>query len=114
MKITDKDRRAIGIARATAKCNMEILETESRFGLLPKPLRDSKNGKKLGKIFAKRDELEDKVIGENPQATDAKFVNLATNRRNIYMKAFLSLRKEANALITELESIAWRNEHPVS
>jgi hypothetical protein len=114
MKISEKDRRALGIIRATAKCNMEILEVQSRLGLLPRRLRDSTKGKRLRKIFAKRDELEDKTIGENPRATDARFVNLATNRRNIYLKAFLSLRKESETLITELESTAWRNEHPVS
>jgi len=114
MRLPEKDKRALNIMSRSAKCNMAILAVERRFDLLPKSLRQSGKGKKLQRIFAKRDVLEDKGIGENPRATDLRFVNMATNRRNIYLKAFLPLIRDSDALITELESLAWRDEHPAS
>jgi len=67
----------------------------------------------LRNAFKKRDVLEDKVIGENPQALDSRFVGMATNRRNLHKKAYLALRQIAAALITELEAEAWRSDHPI-
>ena len=112
MKLSEKDKRALRIIHRTAKSNMAILEIERRFEVLPQSLRASAKARRLKKIFADRSRFEDQVLAENPRATDSRFVGLATNRRNRYMKALLRLQEDALALIQELESIAWRDEHP--
>jgi hypothetical protein len=114
MELSPKDRRAIATLSSLVDCNMNILAVERRFDLLPRELKTSKMGGSLQKIFEKRDQLEDKAIGENKNATDSKFANLSLNRRNIYMKALFQLQQNSVPLIVELESRAWQSEHPSS
>jgi hypothetical protein len=112
MKLPEKDRQVLGMLRQTAKSNMAILAIEKRFKLLPRELRLSPKGRKLQRAFESRDALEDKVIAENPRATSTPTISVATSRRKRYAKALLALEQNATVRVSELESMAWRIEHP--